>query len=172
MIHLLLLIGWVYERMKIWIWWLDGLMPLRCLNVVYTTLSFSIIRFPFISIFCRYSYTEDHQYVAGYGKERPVLLLPLIFTSSLFALFSWIKHYHTNDVITKLFAFFGSRRSSYFDSACIALFMMVRFAHAPCGTFCLNYKLLVKYELQIWYNRKRGRRNKSVWKLCNELSLH
>ena len=137
--------------MKIWIWWLDGLIPLLWWCTVYSTLS--IFRFPFISIFLPV-FIKDQYEVSNEKKDlfslSTVSSLLNFIPSPLFAL-SWIKHYHINDVIHKAHAelyFFVSRRSSYFDSACIALFMMVvGFAHAPCGWFCLNYKLLVKYEV-------------------------
>jgi len=142
--------------MKIWIWWLDGLLPLRnSMNVLhfFNSLHLFCTFLLFISIFLPV-FIKD-QYEVSYEKKdlfslSTVSSLLNFIPSPLFAL-SWIKHYHINDVIHKAHAelyFFVSRRSSYFDSACIALFMMVvGFAHAPCGWFCLNYKLLVKYEV-------------------------
>ena len=125
--------------------WTFALLQLSLSNVLCFLLFISI----FLPVFIKDQYEVSYEKKDLFSLSTVSSLLNFI-PSPLFAL-SWIKHYHINDVIHKAHAelyFFVSRRSSYFDSACIALFMMVvGFAHAPCGWFCLNYKLLVKYEV-------------------------
>ena len=124
----------------------------------------SVYSLSFVSLLFLYIFAGIHKRICVkllYEKERPVpfehvLSLPLIFILLLFLpslesntilqIMLYLKHSRL-----QLFSF-ASRRSSYFDPP--RLYRVIskrwfRLAHAPCGTFYLNYKLLVKYELQI-----------------------
>ena len=142
--HLLFLIGWVYERMKIWIWWLDGIMPVRCL----CTCTLFYLSFPcylyILPAFMR------HLYETCYKKKDLFFRYSLLLRPSyLFAFLHQILYYHTNNILTEALCFL-------FSSLVVHLILIQRVSryswwlvlHMHPVVFYLNYKLLVKCELK------------------------
>ena len=136
--HLLFLIGWVYERMKIWIWWLDGIMPVRCLcacTLFY--LSFPCYLY-ILPAFMR------HLYETCYKKKDLFFRYSLLLRPSyLFAFLHQILYYHTNNILTlKHYAF-----CFHLSSFILFWFSVYRVIHD--GWFCTHAPCGILFELQI-----------------------
>ena len=145
---------WTHENMNMMVGRFNATSILEC---VY---SLSIFLFPFIFIFCRYLWGICIMLAVKRKTCSCTTLAPSHLFFSSFAL-SWIKHYHTNDVLAKAVLYF------LFLPLVVHLILIQRVSryswwlvlhmHKVVHSY-LNYKLLVKYELQIWYNIQKGKK--------------